>query len=31
MREFLGQLLDALQSDGSCEFIEEFAKPYPSL
>jgi cytochrome P450 len=31
MREFLGQLLDALRSDGSCEFIEEFAKPYPSL
>jgi cytochrome P450 len=31
MREFLGQLLDALPSDGRCEFIASFAKPYPSL
>jgi cytochrome P450 len=31
MREFLGRLLDALPTDGSCEFIEAFAKPYPSL
>jgi cytochrome P450 len=31
MRGFLGQLLDALPPDGRCEFIEDFAKPYPSL
>jgi len=31
MREFLAQLLDALPSDGRCEFIASFAKPYPSL
>lgn len=31
MREFLGQLLDALPTDGTCDFIEAFAQPYPSL
>jgi cytochrome P450 len=31
MREFLDQLLEALPADGACEFIEGFAKPYPSL
>jgi len=31
MRRFLEQLLDALPRDGRCEFIEDFAKPYPSL
>jgi cytochrome P450 len=31
MREFLGQLLDALPADGHCEFVAAFAKPYPSL
>jgi cytochrome P450 len=31
MREFLKQLLDVLPADGECEFIEDFAKPYPSL
>jgi cytochrome P450 len=31
MREFLQQLLDAVPADGGCEFIEAFAKPYPSL
>jgi cytochrome P450 len=31
MRGFLRQLLDALPADGRCEFIAEFAKPYPSL
>src|SRR6478609_1859241 len=31
MRGFLEQLLDAIGSDGSCEFIDQFAKPYPSL
>jgi cytochrome P450 len=31
MREFLGELLDALGADGRCEFIADFAKPYPSL
>ncbi|HEY3945497.1 MAG TPA: cytochrome P450 [Solirubrobacteraceae bacterium] len=31
MREFLGRLLDALPADGTCEFIEAIAKPYPSL
>ena len=31
MRGFLEQLLDAIGADGSCEFIDQFAKPYPSL
>src|SRR5215207_9954041 len=31
MRGFLQQLLDALPDDGRCEFVEAFAKPYPSL
>ena len=31
MRGFLEQLLSALPPDGRCEFIEDFAKPYPSL
>jgi cytochrome P450 len=31
MRGFLEQLLDALPDDGRCEFVEAFAKPYPSL
>jgi cytochrome P450 len=31
MREFLAQLLDAVPDDGRCEFVEAFAKPYPSL
>jgi cytochrome P450 len=31
MRRFLERLLAAIPADGRCEFIEEFAKPYPSL
>ena len=31
MREFLAQLWEALESRGECEFVDEFAKPYPSL
>ena len=31
MRRFLQQLCDQLPADGRCEFIEAFAKPYPSL
>jgi cytochrome P450 len=31
MRGFLEQLLSALPADGRCEFIADFAKPYPSL
>jgi cytochrome P450 len=31
MRRFLEQLLDTIPADGRCEFIEQFAKPYPSL
>jgi cytochrome P450 len=31
MRRFLDQLLDAVPADGRCEFIADFAKPYPSL
>jgi cytochrome P450 len=31
MRLFLEQLLGQIASEGSCEFIEAFAKPYPSL
>ncbi len=31
MRTFLDELLAAIPSDGRCEFISSFAKPYPSL
>jgi cytochrome P450 len=31
MRRFLKQLLDRVPGDGRCEFIADFAKPYPSL
>jgi len=31
MRGFLAQLLDQIPGDGRCEFIADFAKPYPSL
>ncbi len=31
MRGFMEQLVDALPSDGRCEFIADIAKPYPSL
>lgn len=31
MRAFLQQLLDRLPADGRCEFVNDFAKPYPSL
>lgn len=31
MRGFLEELLEALPEDGRCEFVEAFAKPYPSL
>jgi cytochrome P450 len=31
MRRFLDQLLTQLPADGRCEFIDAFAKPYPSL
>ena len=31
MREFLGRLWEPLAASGSCEFVEAFAKPYPSL
>jgi cytochrome P450 len=31
MRRFLEQLLEAIPADGRCEFIDAFAKPYPSL
>jgi cytochrome P450 len=31
MRQFLSQLLGELPPDGRCEFIDAFAKPYPSL
>jgi cytochrome P450 len=31
MREFLAQLFDAVAPAGRCEFVEAFAKPYPSL
>ncbi|MBV9605224.1 MAG: cytochrome P450 [Solirubrobacterales bacterium] len=31
MRRFLEQLFDGLPADGRCEFIADFAKPYPSL
>jgi cytochrome P450 len=31
MRGFLAELLHAVPTDGRCEFIESFAKPYPSL
>jgi cytochrome P450 len=31
MRRFLAQLLERLPADGRCEFVADFAKPYPSL
>ena len=31
MRTYLEQLWDAVRADGRCEFVEAFAKPYPSL
>jgi cytochrome P450 len=31
MRSFAEQLLNELPADGRCEFIDAFAKPYPSL
>jgi cytochrome P450 len=31
MRGFLEELLQGVAADGSCEFIADFAKPYPSL
>jgi cytochrome P450 len=31
MRSFAEQLLAALPADGRCDFIDAFAKPYPSL
>jgi cytochrome P450 len=31
MREFLAQLWEPLEGSGRCEFVGDFAKPYPSL
>ena len=31
MRQFLAQLWEPLEGSGSCEFVGDFAKPYPSL
>ncbi len=31
MRQFLEQLLAEISEDGSCDFVEAVAKPYPSL
>ena len=31
MRRFIAELHDAVAADGRCEFVEAFAKPYPSL
>jgi cytochrome P450 len=31
MRKYLQQRWDAVADDGRCEFVEAFAKPYPSL
>jgi cytochrome P450 len=31
MREFLEQLWEGVREAGRCEFVEDFAKPYPSL
>ncbi len=31
MRRFLERLLDHVPADGRCEFIGDFAKPYPSM
>jgi cytochrome P450 len=30
MRKFLGELLAGIAGEGGCEFVEAFAKPYPS-
>src|SRR3954467_5923079 len=31
MRGFLEQLFDTIAADGTCDFVDAFAKPYPSL
>jgi cytochrome P450 len=31
MRTYLAELWDAVRGEGACEFVEAFAKPYPSL
>ena len=31
MRRFIAELHDGVAADGRCEFVEAFAKPYPSL
>jgi cytochrome P450 len=31
MRRFLAELLDAVPDDGRCEFLDQVARPYPSL
>lgn len=31
MRTYLAELWEAMAEDGRCEFVEAFAKPYPSL
>ena len=31
MRTYLAELWDAVRAQGRCEFVEAFAKPYPSL
>src|SRR4051812_49922109 len=31
MREYLASLVDGVAADGSCEFVEAIAKPFPSL
>jgi cytochrome P450 len=31
MQRFLAELFDEVPADGRCEFIDSFAKPYPSL
>lgn len=31
MQRFLAQLLQPLAADGTCEFVGDFAKPYPSM
>ena len=31
MREYLASLVEAVASDGRCEFVEAIAKPFPSL
>jgi cytochrome P450 len=31
MREYIASLYDAVARDGRCEFVDAFAKPYPSM